>query len=158
MRKYVIILLLLFTFFSGCSLFYSLFFKDPEILGIRKVSVSKVNLTGAVINVTLSVLNENGENVNILKCDYSLYVNDAFIGKGFNKNKQILKANDTSDIVMPLEVKASDLTISALQIFKDIIDGKELLYRVEGEVTGESEGIEVDLPIKIKKRLIPEIL
>jgi len=157
MKKIFIICFSFAFLLSGCSLFYSLFFKDPEVIGIKKIGISKVGLSGVTFNIYLLVLNENNDEANILECDYKLYVNDTFIGKGNTKEKQILYANDTSEVVMPLEVKTSDLVGGALLIFKDVISGKELLYKVEGEVLGEANGIELKLPVSIKKKLVPEI-
>jgi LEA14-like dessication related protein len=158
MKKTALIIFLLFTFyFSGCSLFYSTFFDEPEIIGYKNIRVSKIGFSGAELKVTVLVKNKNSIDAKILRCDYELFVNDTYIGKGNSVEKQILNARDTSEIIMPLTIKTSDLLPGALSIFKDIIKGEQMLYRIEGEVLGEAKGVELELPISIEKKISAEI-
>lgn len=158
MKKLIIFnLLLLVFFYSGCSLFYSTFFDEPEVVGYKNIRISKIGLTGADLLVTLLIKNNNGIDANILQCRYDLYVNDTFIGKGISKDKQKLFAKDTSEIIMPLTVRTTDLVPGTLSIFKDIIKGEKMLYRVEGEVLGEAKGVELEVPISIEKKISAEI-
>jgi len=156
----IIIKFLLFTFMiymTGCSLFYSTFFEEPEVIGYKNLKVSKIGLSGADLTITVLVKNDNSIDADILECNYELFVNDTFIGKGISKEKQKLFAKDTSEIVMPITVKTSDLLPGSLAIFKDIIKGEKLMYRVEGEVLAEAKGVKLEVPIDIERKISAEI-
>ena len=110
MNRIALPVLILFAFgFSGCSLFYSSFFDEPEVIGYKNIRISKIGFSGADLLVTVLVKNQNSIDANILRCDYELFVNDTYIGKGSSDLKQTLPARDTSEIEMPLNVKTSDL-------------------------------------------------
>lgn len=157
MKKIVLVFLLLALNLSGCSLFYSSFFDEPEVIGYKNIRVSKIGFSGADFLITVLVKNKNSIDANILRCEYELFVNDTFIGKGSSDSKQTLFARDTSEIVMPLSIKTSDLLPGTLAIFKDIIKGEQMLYRIEGEVLGEAKGVELEVPLSIEKKLSAEI-
>jgi len=159
MKKYLYVNMMIFTvFLTGCSLFYSVFFEDPEVIGYKNISVSKVGITGASLNITVLVRNNNNIDADILECNYELFVNDTYIGKGLTKKKQILHAEKVSEIVMPLDIRTSDLFGGALSLFMEVIKGKHLLYRIEGEVLGKAKGIEIRLPVSVEKKITPELL
>lgn len=157
MNRIVLLLLLLAFGFSGCSLFYSSFFDEPEVIGYKNIRISKIGFSSADFLVTILLKNKNSIDANILRCEYELFVNDTYIGKGSSNLKQTLPARDTSEIVMPLTVKTSDLLPGTLAIFKDIIKGEQMLYKIEGEVLGEAKGIELEVPISIEKKISAEI-
>lgn len=158
MKKLLIFVFLWLSFyFTGCSLFYSTFFEEPEVVGYKNIRVSKIGLSGADLLVTVLIKNNNSINANILQCKYNLYVNDTFIGKGISKEKQTLYAKDTSEIIMPLTVRTADLVPGAVSIFKDIVKGEKMLYRVEGEVLGEAKGVELEVSISIEKKISAEL-
>lgn len=150
-------LLFLMIYISGCTLFYSAFFEEPEVIGYKNLRISKIGLSGADFTITVLVKNKNSIDANILECSYELFVNETYIGKGISKEKQKLYAKDTSEIIMPLTVKTSDLLPASFSMFKDIIRGEELLYRIEGEVLGEAKGVEIEIPVSIEKKLSAEI-
>ena len=144
-------------YMTGCSLFYSTFFEEPEVIGYKNLRVSKIGLSGADFTITVLVKNKNSIDANILECKYELFVNDTYIGKGNSKEKQKLIAKDTSEIIMPLTIRTKDLLPGTFEIFKEIIKGEELIYRVEGEVLGEAKGVELEVPVSIEKKISAEI-
>jgi LEA14-like dessication related protein len=147
------ILLFLFIFVSGCSLFVSLFVKNPEIKGIKKVGITEISLSEVEFLITLEIINENSFDADITNAQYKVYLNNEYLGNGVISKAQTINKDSISNINLPLRVKYTDLPSNIITLVKDVIKGNRIKYKVEGDADVEAEGFSVTVSIDVEKEL-----
>jgi len=150
MIKNTFILLITALFLQGCSVFYSAAFKQPEIRKISNVKIENIGPFGCTVLLTVEVMNNNPMSGSLTKADYKLYVNNEYIASGSTSKKQHIEKNTTSEIYVPVNVKTSDLIPATMGLFKSMIKGETLRYKIKGILEVESDGIEMELPLDVE--------
>jgi LEA14-like dessication related protein len=150
MIKKTFILLITALFLHGCSVFYSATFKQPEIRRISNVKIENIGPFGCTVLLTVEVMNNNPMSGNLTKADYKLFVNNEYIASGSTNKRQHIGKNTTSEIYVPVSVKTSDLVPATVELFKSMIKGETLRYKIKGTLEVEADGIEMELPLDVE--------
>jgi len=153
-RTLIITYCLLSITLSGCSIFALLSAKTPEIKGLKKIIISEISLSEVEFTITLEVLNENSFSADVKKAQYKVFLNNEYLGSGVSEKTQTLYDNKISDLELPLKVKYKDLPSGTVALIKDILKGKKIKYKVEGDADVEAEGFSASVSIDIEKELI----
>lgn len=123
-----ILLALLTTLIFGCSSLKKMV--EPPKVKLQSVSVSKLSLLNADLEIILSVQNPNNIDFDVKNLKYALDVDSKTITSGTFKEKVLVKKKETTMVSVPLRILYKDILSSALLFLKQ--DG--MPYRVQGSV------------------------
>lgn len=104
---------------------------EPIQVKVPDVSVKKLALTQADLNVTLRVTNPNKIAATVSKLKYEIVINDKSVATGTYVKDVEIKANDTIETVVPIVVSNSDL----VSFLAKTVFTKGSKYRAKGEVS-----------------------
>jgi LEA14-like dessication related protein len=113
--------LLLFIFFTGCSLFV----EKPEI-AVKSVNIAGIDREGVEMDFLLAVTNPNSYIIKLTGCQYNMLVSDLPLAHGENRDVYEFKGNTTTDIRLPVRITFHDL----LEILKRRPDPEHIPYRL----------------------------
>lgn len=123
-----ILIALLTSLIFGCSSFKKMV--EPPKVKLQNVSVSKLSLLNADLEIILSVQNPNNIDFDVKNLKYALDVDSKTITSGTFKEKVLVKKKETTMVSVPLRILYKDILSSALLFLKQ--DG--MPYRVQGSV------------------------
>lgn len=112
MKTYLVIAAL---FFSGCTLLQK---PEPPKVTLKQVRVEEINLKGARLIFDLEAFNPNTRVLAVDSVNYNLELNAKPVTDGSLQNRIELKAKETSQVSIPIQVefaKVFDSILSALQ-------------------------------------------
>ncbi len=104
--------------------------KLPSI-SLGSVKVSKLNLTGADLEVGVNINNPNGFSLNLHKMDYNLNVNGKNWVSGITNEALSVDEHGKSTLKLPVSLNFLDLGSSVFQLLSG---NNELSYRFNGNV------------------------
>ncbi len=108
--------------------------KPPKI-GVASLKLSKLNLTGADLNLKVSLTNPNAFEFVVKRMDYNFEINGAEWLSGNSQDNLQISAKDESLINVPVSVNFFQIGRSVAQL---INNGQPLDYRFKGGVNLDS--------------------
>lgn len=118
MKRFVLVL---FIFFTGCSLFVA----KPEI-AVKGVNIAGVDRDGAQMDFLLTVTNPNSYSLKLTGYSYNLFVSELPLAKGENHEVVEFNGNTATDIRLPVRITFHDL----LEILKRRPDPEHIPYQL----------------------------
>lgn len=97
-------------------------------ISVDGVRVESVNLTSAMLNISLRIVNPNTNAVTIDRTDYTVFINNVSLGSGQNLERVTIPAGGSMVIPQPFTVSYSG---AAQSVWSYIIQG-EADYRLVG--------------------------
>lgn len=104
---------------------------DPIKVKVPDVSVKKMALTQADLNVTLRVTNPNKISATVSKLTYDIIINDKSVANGTHVKDVKIPANGTVETVIPIVVSNADL----VKFLATTVFTKGSKYRAKGDVS-----------------------
>ncbi len=104
---------------------------QPPVVDFRSVALKDVALSGATIDVVLSVKNPNPFGIDIRRLAYSLYADSTLVGIGLPLERLQIPAKDSSVVRLPVSFEYRTLGMVIVQLLTQ----GEVNYRVKGDVT-----------------------
>ncbi len=123
--RYVLVVLAAVT--TGCASLRP----QPPTVDFRGVALKDVALSGATIDIVLSVRNPNAFGIDIRRLAYSLYADSTLVGVGQPFDRLQIPANDSSIVRLPVAFEYRTLGMVVVQL----VTQGEVNYRVKGDVT-----------------------
>lgn len=117
-------------FVSGCMAIADQLV-EPIKVKVPDVSVKKMTLTRADLNVTLRVTNPNKIAATVSKLKYDIMINDQSVASGTYAKDVEIPADGTTQTVVPIEVSNTDL----VKFLAKTVFTKGSKYRAKGEVS-----------------------
>jgi LEA14-like dessication related protein len=102
----------------------------PIKVKIPDVSVAKMTLTRADLNVTIRVTNPNDVSATVSKLKYNIVISEKTVATGVYVKDVKIAANQTTETVVPIEVANKDL----IAFLAKVLLTKGTPYRAFGEV------------------------
>ena len=104
---------------------------QPPAVDFRGVALKDIALSGATIDIVLSVKNPNPFGIDIRRLAYSLYADSTLVGVGQPLERLQIPANDSSLVRLPVAFEFRTLGMVVVQLMTQ----GEVNYRVKGDVT-----------------------
>lgn len=104
---------------------------EPIKVKVPDVSVKKLELTRAELNVKLRVTNPNKISATVSKLKYDIIINDKSVANGTYVKDVEIPADGTTETVVPIVVSNADL----LKFLAKTVFTKGSKYRAKGDVT-----------------------
>ena len=104
---------------------------QPPAVDFRGVALKDIALSGATIDIVLSVKNPNPFGIDLRRLAYSLYADSTLVGVGQPIERLQIPANDSSLVRLPVAFEFRTLGMVVVQL----VTQGEVNYRVKGDVT-----------------------
>ena len=128
-------------------------FHKIEVVEIEKFSNVELGFNGMKSDLVVRVYNPNYLSFKLKSADILLRVGEIEAGDVELAEQITLASNDTTDVVLRVATRKGALGRILKQNFRDMINGDEIPFSAEGEITGQSLGLKRKIPIKYSETL-----
>ena len=128
-------------------------FHKIEVVEIEKFSNVELGFNGMKSDLVVRVYNPNYLSFKLKSANILLRVGEFEAGDVELAEQITLASNDTTDVVLRVATRKGALGRILKQNFRDMINGGEIPFSAEGEITGQSLGLKRKIPIKYSETL-----
>ena len=156
MKKFFLPFLCLLLISGGCNFIKKYFFKQPEIISIKNLSVNKFSLNDKVkLSMTMMVNNRNSIDAKITDSDFDVYINETYLGKGKLEVPVLLEADKVSEIKGEVITTYSNFMKTGINMLGTLFKSESVKYKANGtlDVSVTDYNIEVTVPFELESSL-----
>lgn len=114
--------------FTACAYFQKNYFQEPKA-NLKEVLVRDVGLQGATLIFVLEIQNPNKSELKIGEVSYQTFLNNEFFSEAKVEKTQVIPAEQTSTVELPLPVLYSKMAGGIARVLK----GEQVEYRIKGD-------------------------
>lgn len=112
----------------GCESFKKAYLQEPKA-ELKEVQIRDASFAEATLIFVLEVKNPNKAELKISDVSYQTFLNDEFFGEAKVSKTQIIPAEQTGIVELPLQVLYSKVAGGLVKILK----GESVDYRIKGD-------------------------
>lgn len=146
-RILTLLFLLLSSLLNSCGVVY----KDVEIHGIENIELVKFENDGMIIEADVTINNPNFYGIDVTDSDLQIYLTDVVLGNATFLGEMNLAANFEEKKHLTIKTIYRGKMSNTLKSVFGLAMGKEMLLRIEGEVTGKAMGISRSFDVRIEE-------
>ena len=124
-----------------------------EVVEIEKFSNVEFGFKGMKSDLVVRVYNPNYLSFKLKSADILLSVGEIAVGDAVLVEQITLASNDTTNVVLRVATRKGSLGRILQQNFRNMINGSEIPFLAEGEITGQFLGLKKKIPIKYSETL-----
>jgi LEA14-like dessication related protein len=148
-RSLPLLFLLLGALLNSCGVIY----KDVEIHGIKNIELVKFENDGMIIEADVTINNPNFYGIDVTDSDLKIYLNDVVLGNASFLGELNLVANFEEKKHLTIKTIYRGKMSNTLKSVFGLAMGKEMLLRIEGEVTGKVMGISSSFEVLLEEKV-----